>query len=191
MRQQLNPEERTALLSLARTAISDAVLQENSLAELLEATELSPAMRAARGVFVTLRKTAKDRPGGRELRGCLGNLTSSEPLYRAVIKTAPRSAVEDPRFEPLSHDELPNVRIEISALTEPSRLETVEQIVVGRDGLSLESGSRRSVFLPQVATEQRWSRERLLEELALKAGLGRDGWRKATLSAFQTEHFEE
>jgi hypothetical protein len=112
------------------------------------------------------------------------------PLIEAVASVAVSAALHDPRFPPLTEPELERVRISISVLgaMHPA---TVDQIVVGRHGVQLERGDRRSVFLPQVATEQGWSRERLLTELAVKAGLPGHAWRDATFRIFESEAFAE
>ncbi len=120
-------------------------------------------------------------------------MAESHPLYRAVLETAPRAATDDPRFSPMTARELPEVRIEISALTPPERVSDPDTIVIGRDGLQLRAGARLAVFLPQVAVEQRWDVNRLLEQLSLKAGLPARGWRgpDAELWSFSAEVFRD
>ena len=188
---ELSASDRGSLLRLARAAIMDAVCGENLLAELLEGTGLSPGMRATRGVFVTLKHPDPGRPGGFELRGCIGKVLSLEPLYRTLLEVAPRAAQGDPRFPPVPPDELPAIRIGISALTPPTRLTGIDDLVIGRDGVRLVQGPRQAVFLPQVAEEQGWDRRRLLQQLAVKAGLAKQDWNGAELSVFQTEQFAE
>jgi AMMECR1 domain-containing protein len=83
------------------------------------------------------------------------------------------------------------VWIGISVLTPMSPVKDWREIVVGRDGVQLRREPYRSVFLPQVATEQGWDRGRLLSQLALKAGLASDGWTSADLFTFQAESFAE
>jgi AmmeMemoRadiSam system protein A len=112
-------------------------------------------------------------------------------VYRAVIDTAPKAAMEDPRFPPLEAAEIPSVRLGISVLTPARPIDRADEIVIGRDGVVLRRGFHRSVFLPQVAREQGWDVRRLLEHLALKAGLSRNDWRDADLSTFRSESFEE
>jgi AmmeMemoRadiSam system protein A len=187
---RLSASERAALLELARVAIEDAVRGESALAAAVARTEISERLREARGVFVCL-KVPRDEAagGGLALRGCIGTLGATRPLYEAVTDTAPRSALEDPRFPRLGVPELAGLRIEISVLTEPRPLNGLDALVIGRDGLQLEKDDRRAVFLPQVASEQRWDARTFAEHLALKAGLDRDGWRDATLSVFGAEVF--
>mgnify|MGYP001820560828 CR=1 FL=1 len=186
--------DRRSLLRLARSSIRDAIERDGCLARLLDETRITPEMRVRRGLFVTLKSkvdgSGAERAGGR-LRGCIGTMSSDRPLYETVIDTAPKAALADPRFPPLTGDELDGVRISLSVLSPMSRIDDIDDLLIGRDGLQLVKGSRRAVFLPQVPVEQRWDRGRYLEQLALKAGLPRDGWRGAELSVFEAELFGE
>lgn len=137
------------------------------------------------GAFVTLKKHGS-------LRGCIGRIPPEEPLAPLVGAMALAAAFNDPRFQPLSPAELKEVEIEISALTPPRRITRAEQIVVGRDGVVLAKGLNTAVFLPQVATEQGWGRDQLLDRLCEKAGLSSGCWKEgAQLSVFQAEVFHE
>ena len=188
---ELSVADHGSLLRLARAAIHDAITREHELPAVLETTVISAAMQGARGVFVTL-KRASETPSGRDaLRGCIGNVASSLPLYRNLVLTAPRAALEDPRFPRLTAEEIDDVRIEISALTELVKLERVADLAIGTDGVQLERDGKRAVFLPQVALEQGWDTRRFMEQLAVKAGLARNRWKGAELSVFQVEHFAE
>lgn len=188
MSESLTREEETALLRLARASIEDAVLRNGSLDATLAGTERTPIMNEKRATFVTIRKKGG---GDGSLRGCIGNLEPEEPLFRSVIENARRSALRDPRFSPVGSGELDRLRLEISVLTPLAPVSGPDEIVVGRDGVELEKPPFRAVFLPQVATEQGWDRETLLEQLALKAGLPREGWRQAKFYTFQAIKFEE
>jgi AmmeMemoRadiSam system protein A len=178
-------DARRSLLDLARASIRDAILKDGSLEIAMEKTEITPPMLAERGLFVTIKEA------DRRLRGCIGTMSSRKPLYRTVIDTAPRAALEDPRFSPLGGEELEGVRISLSVLSPLRPLRDTAELVLGRDGLQLELREYRSVFLPQVATEQGWGRHQFLERLAMKAGLAKDAWREASLSVFEAVVFEE
>lgn len=123
------------------------------------------------GAFVTLKK-------GRKLRGCIGQIDAVEPLYQVVSKMALASAFNDPRFPPLSRDELEEVAIEISVLSPFKKVDSLEEIEVGRDGLYVCRGPWSGLLLPQVATEYGWSREEFLQQTCLKAGLAPDAWKE-------------
>ncbi len=158
---QLEAEEREILLVLARQTIA-ARLGHRPLPE---PRADSPALSEVRGAFVTLKIDG-------QLRGCIGHVIGVEPLWRAVRDNAVAAAFEDPRFPPLTAEELEKARIEISALT-PLRVSQPEDVLVGRDGVMVERGAARGLLLPQVAVEdlprsylpQGWPRNRKLAEL--------------------------
>jgi len=187
----LSAVERRALLDLARAAIGERLHRDGRLAATVAGLRITPALARPAALFVTL-KQADPAAGGRSvLRGCIGVLEATRPLYSEVVETAPKAAFEDPRFPPLAPAELDAVTMGLSVLTPPRRLHGPGEIVVGRDGVQLVRGSARSVFLPQVALEQGWDRERLLAHLSRKAGLADQDWRSAELFAFRTESFGE
>ncbi len=186
---ELDAEDRAVLLELARRAVTDAVRCEESVAPLLQAAAKRPALQARRGLFVSLYGKSKD--GARRLRGCVGTMDSEEPIRRSVVELAPRAALEDPRFSPLAAEELEALQVGLSILTPLQPVMDPGTIVAGRDGVQLVRGPQRAVFLPQVAEQHGWGREKLLAELALKAGLGKDGWRDAELAVFGSLTFEE
>ena len=137
------------------------------------------------GAFVTLTRDGR-------LRGCIGSIVGTSPLYAEVRANAGNAAFRDPRFPPLEREELDGTEIEISVLTPLVRVAGPEEIEVGRHGVVLEREGRRAVFLPQVAPEQGWDRETMLGHLAVKAGLARDAWRaKTTFDVFEALVFSE
>ena len=138
-----------------------------------------------RGAFVTLTIEG-------DLRGCIGHIVGVEALWQAVRSNAIAAAFEDPRFPPLSEDELARVLIEISALT-PLRDVDPAEVVVGRDGVLIARGSFRGVLLPQVAVEQGWDRDTFLDRACRKAGLESGCWRdrETSVSTFTAEVFRE
>ncbi len=173
--------ERRALLDLARSAMTDAVLH-GSIPEIAPPAGL---LAEAAGVFVSIHHQGR-------LRGCLGKIEAIASLAEAVAFCAVSVARDDPRFEPVLPEELSGLEIEISVL---SRLEpiTPEQIEVGRHGLLVRRGAFRGLLLPQVPTHYQWSRERFLEETCVKAGLDRDAWKSpdTLIQAFTAEVFSE
>ena len=185
----LTPRERELLLKRARSALPDALENRHELEPLLAEARGWPALTARRGAFVTLKAPDDSGARGYRLRGCIGNACATDPLYRTIAEVAPRAALRDPRFDPVTAEELPALRFEISALTAMEPLRLIDDVVLGRDGVQLTRGDFRSLFLPQVAVEQSWTTTRLVEELSIKAGLPRDGWQRATLETFQAETF--
>lgn len=182
---ELSRDERLFLLELAKKTIQ-AIIEGKSLEELdIDETQLSPTLRQKAGVFVTLHKD-------RDLRGCIGYIFPILPLWQAVMENARNAAFRDPRFSPLSPDELEKVEIEISVLTEPESINDISEFRVGIDGIILKKGPYQAVFLPQVAPEQGWDSETTLRQLSMKAGLNPDGWKTgATFETFQAIVFSE
>jgi AmmeMemoRadiSam system protein A len=192
MRLDISQGDREKLLRLARASISEALGRDGVVRAALSGLVITPEMRVRAGLFVTLKVDAGEgAPPGGKLRGCIGVMSSERPLYETVIETAPRAAIHDPRFPPLTADELDGVRLSLSILSPMEPLAGVEELEIGRHGLQLTRGMHRAVFLPQVPVEQGWDVGRYLEQLALKAGLPQDGWRGAELATFESVNFSE
>ena len=153
----------------------------------IDTSDAPKSTRAKMGAFVTL----NDKTTG-ALRGCIGEIMPMRPLVEAVAARAVDSALGDPRFSPVSERELGGIRVEVSALTPPKRVASWRDIVLGRDGMTLEKNGCFAVFLPQVAPEQGWDLPTTLSYLSQKAGLSADAWREgATFETFQAEVFHE
>ncbi|RMF65437.1 MAG: AmmeMemoRadiSam system protein A [Calditrichaeota bacterium] len=178
----LSKEDQQTLLKLAREAI-EARLRGEPI-PVVETD--SPRLREHRGVFVTLKVD-------HHLRGCIGMLNADRPLVETVGEIAAAAAFQDPRFPPLSPDELPQVSIEISVLAPLKRVSSVKKIKVRRDGLLIKKGRAQGVLLPQVASKNRWNRKTFLENACLKAGLEKDAWTEpeVEIMTFTAQVFEE
>ena len=161
------PADKKALLHFARETISRILLTDT----VPLARGFPPHLQKPQGVFVTLKKKG-------ELRGCIGRIIGDEPLCKLVGTMAIQSALNDRRFSPLTADELKDIEIEISVLTPLKQVSGAGDIVVGRDGVLLSKDGHSAVFLPQVAPEQGWNREELLDNLCLKAGLNTGCWKQ-------------
>ena len=178
---ELQPGDKKALLALARKTITRYLTTET----VPLARGFSPAVQEYRSVFVTLKKFGN-------LRGCIGRLIPEAPLGQLVGAMAIQSALNDNRFRPVTIAELRDIEIELSVLTPMKTVPRAEDIVVGRDGVLLQKSRAGAVFLPQVATEQGWSREEMLDQLCLKAGLAQGSWRTgAEFQTFQAIVFHE
>ena len=163
----LTAAEKKALLDLAISALAAAV----NHTEPPRLPELSAGLRQNGGAFVTLNR-------GSRLRGCIGLMESNRPLAETVVEMAAAAALHDPRFAPVSPGELPELKLEISVLSPLRRVPSAAEIVLGEDGVLIRRGRRSGVFLPQVARETGWSKERFLSELcAGKAGLEPEAWK--------------
>jgi hypothetical protein len=191
---ELTEEDKSQLLAFARKSII-YFLDKHEMPEVSDAN-ISDRLKVPRAAFVTLNKIAEPiLPGPHknyQLRGCIGDIFPRQPLYKSVISNAVNAAVNDRRFYPVSKDELKDIMIEISALTPPKPIGSYQDIRIGIDGVVLEKDGFSAVFLPQVAPEQNWNREEMLEHLSLKAGLPADAWKEgASFLVFQADVFGE
>lgn len=168
------------MLRVARST-AEAAVRGTSPPRLAEASE---ALREKRGAFVTLHKLHK-------LRGCIGQIEAFLPLHRTVQECAVSAALHDPRFPPVTPQELPLLQYEISALS-PLQDISPEDIVPGQHGLLISDGGFRGLLLPQVAVEWNWGAEEFLAETCHKAGLPPDAWRHgARIQGFTAQVFDE
>jgi AmmeMemoRadiSam system protein A len=173
--------QKHALVDLARRAVSAQV------AGLPEPAPLDIGLPDASGVFVTITSRG-------ELRGCLGTLHCSRGLAAEVARCAADAASEDPRFPPVTADELPEISVEISVLGPLEEIDPRDgqAMTIGRHGLVAEEGLRRGLLLPQVATAWGWTPAQFLRQTCLKAGLRGDAWQHdARISRFDAEVFGE
>lgn len=181
----ISGEDKTILLSIARESIKFFLEKKKKFKYTGKKSE---TLQQQLGVFVTLHM----KNGG--LRGCIGHIESKLPLFETVSMMAVASAVEDPRFPPLVLEELDEVIIEISVLSPLQKVSRHRDIILGKHGILVKKGCRSGVFLPQVASETGWNREKLLSELcAEKAGLSQDAWKEpdTELYVFTAEIFSE
>jgi len=186
-------DRQATLLRLARDSIRVALAAGDRLGfETDDPEYLSP-----RAVFVTLRapgpedgESGRHEPG--ELRGCIGQVEAERPLYAAVQDAAVKAATIDPRFYPVTLDEVDELCIEISILSPMRTVHELGDIRIGEDGLLIAGGRRRGLLLPEVATTFGWGAAEFLRQLCRKAGLPDNAWPdNASLFAFTTESFEE
>jgi len=138
------------------------------------------------GLFVTLHIDGM-------LRGCIGYIQGFKSLRNALFEMADAAAFQDTRFMPLREDELDQIEIEISILTELTEIADYHDITIGIDGIFLKHGMRQAVFLPQVAPEQGWDLETTLQHLSRKAGLPPNAYKdpKTKFEVFQADVFSE
>jgi len=162
----LTKDDKRYLLDLARSSI-EAQLNKKPLQPKEPPSRI---LKEKRGAFVTIKIRGM-------LRGCIGLIRAAKPLYETIIEMALAAAFDDPRFAPLTPDEFDNIEIEISALSPLTRVENLEEIKVGRDGLMIVLGSHSGLLLPQVATEYGWKRTEFLEQTCLKAGLPKNSYK--------------
>lgn len=178
------------LISIARDTLERIFIKKSSF-ELPD----HPLLKEKSGVFCTLNKQG-------QLRGCIGNPLPVYPLGVALTTVTKHSALEDPRFPPVTESELSKITIEITILTPPERLNVNSSkdyfslIEIGRDGLIASKGRYNAgLLLPQVAVEQDWTVEEFLNHTCMKAGIyPSDSWKNITevsIERFQGKIFQE
>lgn len=185
---EYSPDDRGHLIRIARHSLTAAV--RTGAPRLPDASGLSPAIAAVRASFVTLRAAG-------DLRGCTGSLEAVAPLGIDVARATSHSALADPRFPPVTADELQGIRIEISVLSPLERVLTLDEqellarLEPGIDGLVLSLGRHRATFLPKV-WEQLLEPASFVRELKRKAGLPPGFWSNALeVYRYHTETFAE
>jgi len=188
----LTKDEEKVLLQIARVSLEKFVAENRRVD--VDQFPLTARLREKHGAFVTLRN-------GDRLRGCIGYTSNTTPLAQTVSENAINAAARDPRFVPITAGELPDITIEISALTPGEsedtpfkRIDDVSEIVIGRDGLYIERPPHRGgLLLPQVPVEQGWNRTQFLAGVCRKAGYPDGAWKdKGTqLYRFSAQVFSE
>jgi AmmeMemoRadiSam system protein A len=178
----LSDDEKRELLGIARRSVESVVRGHG--VPITRTT--SQVLQQPCGAFVTITELG-------QLRGCIGYTEVARPLAEVVSEVAAKAALDDPRFPPVSEDELEEIQLDISVLSPLEKVSEVEKIEVGKHGLLLEHGYFRGLLLPQVAVEYNWDRETFLQNTARKAGLPSDAWKdkNTSLYSFTAEVFSE
>ena len=180
----LTSEEKTLLLKIARKALEYRF--DDKIKIPVADYEQHPVLKSKGGVFVTL--TIDDK-----LRGCIGYITSDTPINETVHDAAIQAGFFDPRFPSLLQEELNQIEIEISILSEPFLSESYDEIELGTHGLILEEGSQRGLLLPQVPIEHGMNKEEYLDAICRKAGFHASYWKEKQLQLllFTADIFSE
>lgn len=181
MESQLNEQQKRTLLQLARQAIQHYLETGKHLAQEPD----DQTLKQKRGAFVTLKQDG-------QLRGCIGYALPYKPLYQTIIDSSISAACHDFRFPPLTKEELPQIKIEISVLSAPQEIKDVKKIEIGKHGIIISKGMHKGLLLPQVPVEWNWDLETYLGHGCLKAGLDEEEWKKeARIEIFSAEVFSE
>jgi len=180
---KLSKEEEAKLLTIARKTINE-YLASGKIPD-VDKNVITPAMQELCGAFVTLHLNGA-------LRGCIGRFSANEPLYEVVQKMAVSAATDDPRFPAVKLGEMDKIDLEISVLTPLQKIESIDEIEMGRHGIYIKKGLATGTFLPQVAQETGWTKEEFLGHCARsKAGIGWDGWKEAEVFIYEALVFSE
>jgi len=179
----LSTGDRATLLRIARLALHDYF----TVGKLPQYDAESTTLLEPRAAFVTLWR----RDSG-QLRGCRGECQPQRPLIQSVAHMAVAAAIDDSRFEPVTIDEVADLRIEINALTEMREIRP-EDVVVGQHGLMIVQGFQMGLLLPDVPVRQGWDRTAFLKGVCRKAGISGGAWKGegTQLFGFEAEAWSE
>ena len=172
----LTEAEKAELLSLSKKTIIAYVTDR----KIPDFGSRNPKFTANSATFVTINKNGN-------LRGCIGNIQASVPLYQSVINNAVFASSKDPRFPPMIREELKDMEVEISIISPLTPLKDIRDIEIGKHGLFIVSGQNSGLLLPQVATAFGWDKKTFLEQVSQKAGLQKDAWKEAKLYIFTAD----
>jgi AmmeMemoRadiSam system protein A len=167
---ELTDAERATLFAIARDTLSWCVAGGRESFSFAGYT-LTPRLKETFATFVTLKKRGM-------LRGCIGTLAPMDPLYVSIHKNAVSAALEDYRFRPVTAGELSGLEVHLSVLSPIRPIASLDEFTLGAHGIILEKGAARAVYLPEVAVEQKWTKEETLDSLSEKAGLPSDAWKQ-------------
>ncbi len=156
----LSDGQKKKLLALARKTVEEGARANRKP----KAAPDDEGLTIPAGAFVSLHKQGR-------LRGCIGRFEAESPLFETVVDMAWAASKNDPRFNEIEQEELPDIDIEISVLSPLRKISDVKEIKVGRHGIYIIRGGRRGTLLPQVAVEQGWNRDNILRHTCMKAGL--------------------
>lgn len=180
---ELSKEEQKRLLEIAQESLESYMKQ----GKIKKFEETNPLLNKQMGAFVTLNKN-------NQLRGCIGVFEANVPLYQVVAETVISSAINDPRFKPVTKDELDKLEYEISVLTPLKKVDSWKDIEIGKHGVQIKKGMRSGVFLPQVATDNNWDLDTFMSVLCTqKAGLPSNCWKdsETDIYVFTAQVFDE
>jgi AmmeMemoRadiSam system protein B/AmmeMemoRadiSam system protein A len=164
----LAPEVQDEMLILARRTIEQFLASET----VPPFRDSDPAFQQPLGAYVTYEKDGA-------LRGCLGRLDGDRPVYLNVQYAAIASALSDPRFPPITLEELEGLDIEITVLHPMQEIGNPQEMRIGHEGVLMRVGDEAgALFLPQVPVDQGWDVDDTLLNLCRKAGLPDDAWKR-------------
>jgi AmmeMemoRadiSam system protein A len=166
----LTDEERETLYNIAYDTLVWCVTGRKTPFSFSKYT-ITPKLKEKCATFVTFKNKG-------ELRGCVGCLEAYEPMYLSV-HTSARNAAQDSRFwmNPITYKEVPEIEIHVSLLSPRKRIKSIDEFKIGEHGIWMTKGGASAVFLPEVAVEQKWTKEETLSYLSMKAGLDKNAWR--------------
>ncbi|MFA6136531.1 MAG: AmmeMemoRadiSam system protein B [Sulfurimonas sp.] len=173
----LNETEKKELREIAKLSLYEATINNKKVS--IDESRLPSKFKEPLGAFVTLYKNGR-------LRGCIGTFEPDEPLYKVVMNMAVASAKFDSRFQEVTPDELKDIEIEISVLTPRKKINSLNEIVLGKHGIYIQKGAKNGTFLPHVASQMKWSVKEFVGNCAKeKVGISSDGYKDAEIYTFE------
>jgi len=173
----LTEEEKKELKEIAKLALYEAVLKNEKIS--IDTRDLSDALKEHLGAFVTFHYKGA-------LKGCIGRFEPNQELWDVVVDMTIAASRYDTRFTPISKEDLPDIEIEISVLTPRKRVQSIDDIVLGKDGIYVEYGNKNGTYLPQVATDMKWSAEEFFKSCCEeKAGISSEKCKDAKLYTYE------
>jgi len=176
-------DQKKKLVQLARETVEEFVRNKKKLDVNVDDPRL---LGKEEGIFVTIYKNG-------QLRGCMGSILGNAPMCMMVRDLSINSASRDPRFKPVEESELESIDIEVSVLSKPRKIDSVDEIIEGVHGVIVSQGSKAGVFLPQV-WDHGYKKDEFLSILcSQKAGLSKDCWKdpKTRIEIYTAEVFGE
>lgn len=185
---QFSDSDGIELVKMARKVVTEFLKNDSKISD----SKFNSKFDFSSGVFVTINKED-------DLRGCIGYPTPVKRLCDGLVDAAISAATRDPRFTPVTIEELDKITFEVTVLTPPEEIKVEEfseylsEIKVGRDGLIVENDFSSGLLLPQVPTEYGWNEKEFLEYTCQKAGLNKDAWKEKStiISKFQGVIYKE
>jgi AmmeMemoRadiSam system protein A len=177
----LTEAEQQTLFAVAKDTLDWVIARKGSGTFSFDAYTITPKLREKCATFVTFLNKG-------ELRGCVGCLDAREPMVES-IHTSASNAARDSRFfyNPIKPAELPQIEIHVSLLSPRRAIKSLDEFKIGEHGIWMEKSGRGAVYLPEVAVEQKWTKDETLTSLSQKAGLPGNAWRQgATFMVFSS-----
>ncbi|MBA7493763.1 hypothetical protein ES702_04325 [subsurface metagenome] len=170
----VSPEAQKELLNLARKAIKNYLKNK----EVLKVTDASAELSQKLGLFVTLRL-------GKDLRGCIGRVEYPAPLCEIIGHLSCSAAFDDPRFPPLTEEELEKIRISVTVCSPLRKISSPDEIIPSLHGVFVKKGKASGLYLPSVWDESGWSKKEFLRNLCRrKAKLPEDAWKEKDVDLY-------
>ncbi|WP_242689770.1 AmmeMemoRadiSam system protein B [Sulfurimonas aquatica] len=173
----LEQNEKDQLKEIAKLSLYEAVINNKKVA--VDTEKLSNKSKLPLGAFVTLYKDKK-------LKGCIGRFEPKEPLYDVITDMAISASRHDTRFTPVQKDELKDIEIEISVLTPRRKVNSIDEVIIGKHGIYVSYGAKNGTYLPKVATDMNWSAEEFVKSCCeQKAGIAKEDCKNAELYVYE------